>query len=527
MDKTRKSPRRTKPGTRTGVVTTAPIEESNPDQWFDSARSPEPSEGGNEDSKLPARTPARKKTKTPKQRVSMGLPGAKGADDDDGEDGSLSSSVSAEAKKYVRNLSKASTRTDSLMSPSNLSRVSTAPPTPRTDEKTLEEDHFPAEDRSEDDDIENPLYTQEGEEEAATTHDEAALSRHHAAKHDNEKPELGSPDHDFYNGNNDEDDEDEMGNDLCPPAHESSSDDDEETMNDKYASEGAKKNGNNIDGLESDNEKDDDNDGLGFNMVHDPETPEAVRAQRAKKEKEKLKRKQKNKHADEGSDNIETEDSKITPKLKKGKNQKKKKQRHVTFSPKGIPAGPRSYDFVPIGALVENSPEEDGPRRSKRARVKPLEFWRGEKMEFGAHNEEGDIADVFGNMPVVTGIQKALPTPYKKRKQPPSNNGGKKKTGRKSTASSDSLAPEEEEFDSRKLRKKYKILPGDEAYLWNDVNDDTADLSTYQLFVTWIVGRFCVLAFLRFVFFFSQKITHRGHFVRIPNGNVRLANYKT
>ena len=478
MDR-RQSPRRAKPGTRTNVDMDVPIDESNPDRWFDSARSPaEQVQEPKEDSKLPAKTPAKKKTRTPKQRVSMGLPGAKGDDVDDGDE---SSSVSTEGQ-YVKKIYKSKTRTDSLMSPSNLSRVSTAAPSPRTEEKMSEDDHFPAEDGSDDDndEIEKPLYTQEGDEEDAAAQEEAAVSQQAAAKSINEKPDLRSPPDDFYAGNqDDDDDDDELGTDLCPPAH-SSSEDEEEKVNDK--DEAAKKTGNDIGGLESDNEKDDDDDGPGFNMVHDPETPEAVRAQRAREEKEKLKQqKKKKKSSDEDSENDQTEEgSKVTPKLKKGKKQKKKDKRHVTFSPKGIPAGPRSYDFVPIGALVENSPEDDGPRRSRRAKVKPLEYWRGEKMEFGAHNEEGEFADAFGNMPVVKGIQKALPTPYKKRKQPPTNNNGKKKGGRKSTGSKGGgSVQEEEEFDSRKLRRKYKFLDGEKAFLWHDVEDDTEDLSKY------------------------------------------------
>jgi centromere protein C len=497
----RQSPRRAKPGTRTNVDLDVPIEESNPDRWFDSARSPDQVEGPKKDSKLPAKTPGRKKTRTPKQRVSMGLPGAKG--DDDVDDGDESSSVSTEGK-YVKKINKTKTRTDILMSPSNLSRVSTAAPSPRTEEKLSEEDQFPAEDGSDDDndEIEKPLYTQEGDEEAANDQEEAAISHQAAAKTSNEKPDLTSPTDDFYAGNQDDDDDDELGNDLCPPAHDSSSEDEEEKVNDN--DDAAKKSGNDIDGLESDNEKEDDHDGLGFNMVHDPETPEAIRAQHAREEKEKLKRQKKTKKSsDEDSENDQTEEgSKVTPKLKKGKKHKNKNKRHVTFSPKGIPAGPRSYDFVPIGALVENSPEEDGPRRSKRARLKPLEYWRGEKVEFGAHNEEGEIADAFGNMPVVKGIQKALPTPYKKRKQPPTNNSGKKKGGRKSTGSKGGgSVQEEEEFDSRKLRRKYKFLDGEKAFLWHDVEDDTEDLSKCCVIImldnlTRPLGSYLIICFL-------------------------------
>merc|ERR1711865_235042 len=175
------------------------------------------------------------------------------------------------------------------------------------------------------------------------------------------------------------------------------------------------------------NDGDDDDDDLGFelNMVHDPKTPQTVREARAKKEKEKLQNEKnegkKTKKKTESESDIDADEnideSQFTPKMKKGtKKQKKRKKRNVIFSPKGIPTGNRDYEMVPIGTLIEGSPDEAGPRRSKRAKVKPLEFWRGEKMEYGAHNEDGYMGEIFGNMPVVTGIQKALPTPYKKRK---------------------------------------------------------------------------------------------------------------
>ena len=88
-------------------------------------------------------------------------------------------------------------------------------------------------------------------------------------------------------------------------------------------------------------------------------------------------------------------------------------------------------------------------------------------MKFGAHNEDGYMGEVFGNMPVVTGIQRALPTPYKKRKQT-KNNVGAKKGGDSHTSSGQKGSAQGEEFDSKKLRRKYKFHDGEEAYLWLD-----------------------------------------------------------
>lgn len=160
--------------------------------------------------------------------------------------------------------------------------------------------------------------------------------------------------------------------------------------------------------------------------------------------------------------------------MKKGtKKQKKRKKRNVIFSPKGIPTGNRDYEMVPIGTLIEGSPDEAGPRRSRRAKVKPLEYWRNEKMEYGAHNEDGYMGEVFGNMPVVTGIQKALPTPYKKRKPQVNDRSAVAKKKRRKNFIDDE--DEEEEFDSKKLRKRYSYLDGEEAYLWDDAADNAAD----------------------------------------------------
>ena len=94
-------------------------------------------------------------------------------------------------------------------------------------------------------------------------------------------------------------------------------------------------------------------------------------------------------------------------------------------------------------------------------------------MEYVAHDEDGELGEAFGNMPIVGAIQKANPTPYKKKKVPPAAGGKKKKKG----SGSKGVVEEEEEFDSRKLRKKWKYLDGQDAYLWDDVNEDTGDQS--------------------------------------------------
>merc|ERR1711865_142070 len=176
------------------------------------------------------------------------------------------------------------------------------------------------------------------------------------------------------------------------------------------------------------------------------------------------------------------DESQFTPKMKKGtKKQKKRKKRNVIFSPKGIPTGNRDYEMVPIGTLIEGSPDEAGPRRSRRAKVKPLEYWRNEKMEYGAHNEDGYMGEVFGNMPVVTGIQKALPTPYKKRKPQVNDRSAvaKKKRRKNFIDDDDKDKVEKRQFDSKMMdENNYNDDDKNESIDAgiNDGDDDDDDL---------------------------------------------------
>jgi len=535
-------------GGRTGVIIEK-AENENVNDWFDTAHSPEAQSNHNRSysslkepsvddgrNRATTKTTRKKTVKTPKRRVSMTLPGAL-------EGGDL---VSTKATNYAKKLRKGGTGIN-FTSPSDLSRVSTAPYSPRDEgrKESMEETKTDNESKSNQEDgseIENALLTQEeeGSEEVGITEENEVIDRQSAAKQNTENLEPASPEDEFPAGGGQDEDE---GNDLGPPVlpDDYSVDEQEETeqlsetkkMNDNDsddekngsvdaseakkrndndsddekngsvdASEAKKRNDNDSDDEkngsvdaseakkrndnDSDDEKngsvdvstndyDNDDDGAGFNMVHDPETPEIVRKDRAKKEKlrnEKERKKTKKKSESDSED--DDEEAKSTPKIKKGRKQKKRKKRAVVFSPQGIPIANRDYESVPISALIESSPDEDGSRRSKRLKVKPLEYWRGEKMEFGEHNEEGYIGEAFGNMPVVTGIQKALPTPYRKRKQTKINTGTRK-NGRKKISSGVKGNDEEDEYDSNRLRKKYKFHDGEEAYLWDDVTDDTAD----------------------------------------------------
>lgn len=425
--------RKNRTGGRSGVLINK-LDDSNAgiEDWFDSARSPDaetkpkaaPPEEETEKNGSSRKKSSKKKTvKTPKSQVDMSLRGA--AKEDYTEEERDSSS----AKKYVSKLKRKGA--NGFTSPSDLSKVSTVAMSPRSEGSNEEEA--------------DGLMTQEN-------------VAYQAA--DSADDNLASAEDDFPAGDDEEDD-------LAPPElpQDSSNDEDEKVESNSF---------------DNNDDYDDHDEGPGFNMVHDPETPLTVREDRAKKEVARLREERRKKNRENGIES-ESEDNKDdaeedskTPEVKRSKKNKKKNNRRVVFSPKGIPTGNREYETVPIGALIEGSPDDDGPRRSRRAKFKPLQFWRGEKLQYGAHEERGYIGKAFGDMPIVTGVQKALPTPYKKRKQVTKKSAPTKGSRKKN---SDDDSAEDEEYNSRKLRRKYKYNDGEEALLWHDILEENNDQS--------------------------------------------------
>ena len=472
------STRKSKTGGRSGVVINK-IDDSNVglEDWFDSARSPETEskqkatatsskeeQRVDNDGSSGEKTSRKKTAKTPKQRVEMGLRGA--PKEDNTEEGRDSTS----AKKYVSRLKRKDTI--GFTSPSDLSKVSTVAFSPRSEGSNEAEDTGDVDDSE----TENALMTQEN-------------ITHHAASSADANLETSLVDFPVDNDENGDDD------DLAPPVLPQDSSNDEESK--KSNSEDEKIESTSFGNNDDYDDHDAGDEGPGFNLVHDPETPLTVREDRAKEEMDRLReeRRKKNKEngleseSDENNDDDE-EDSK-SPEVKRSKKNKKKNHRRVIFSPKGIPIANRDYETVPIGALIEGSPDQDGPRRSRRAKYKPLQYWRGEKMQYGAHGEHGFIGKAFGDMPVVTGIQKALPTPYKKRKQG-TNKSGPSKSSRKNNYSDATGISAEEDFNSKKLRRKFKFHDGEEAYLWDDIADETSDQSKL-LCPTYCAVSVCIL----------------------------------
>mmetsp|Transcript_4494 Transcript_4494/g.8639 ORF Transcript_4494/g.8639 Transcript_4494/m.8639 type:complete len:723 (+) Transcript_4494:342-2510(+) len=151
----------------------------------------------------------------------------------------------------------------------------------------------------------------------------------------------------------------------------------------------------------------------------------------------------------------------------------------------GYQAGPREYRTIPADEFEDHDDAPDGVRRSKRRKFRPLQFWKNEKIVYGPNQEEGDLAEVFGDMPMVAGVQQAEPTPYKQRAivrrksdqdedddSDDDNDANRKRKADKSSKKSDI---DDKPFDSTKLRKKFDIEDGDTAPIWWESKGVTLD----------------------------------------------------
>lgn len=407
------------------------------DAFFDKAQSPNPTLEGDEkkdDDSSPS-SPLRRSKRTPKKKRSpldmdFSLPGQTNQLEED--DGSVARTKQSNLGSKIMGLS----------SPSELSKVSTLPPTPGTELLGHDDDDLPA-----------------TQEEVEATRQAAADD---AGREQPAPLDHSSADEADFPVTQDEGEEEE-GDDLAPPILPE--DDDVGVEEDSLQV--------------SESLDDDDKEGTGFNMINDPETPQSVRDKRARKEEQELRARKKKRRK-----SVDTEDT--TPPRK---SKKKDKKRRVVFSPQGIPTGNRDYENIPLSHLVEPSPGDEGAsglRRSRRAKCKPLEFWKNEKLGYGPAEEdewEDEWADAIGDMPVVKHVVKALPTPYRKRK--PNANAAKKKSKsgkkgkRRSSRDSDDDDVIEEVFDTKELKRKFKsnLVEGESTIVWDDGKDESNELS--------------------------------------------------
>ena len=190
------------------------------------------------------------------------------------------------------------------------------------------------------------------------------------------------------------------------------------------------------------------------------------------------------------SDSSSTTPTSVLRNTEKGGKKKKKKdakKSSVKFSTpngvsQGIPTGNREYEAVPVsdyrGDDEATTPGGSRLRRSKRARFKPLDFWKNEKLIYEPQRETGLLGEAMGDMPVVAGVMHALPTPYKVPKPRPKKDDDepkkKSKKGKKRSGDdSDDDEPSGEPFDDKSLRKKYKIRSGESGHVWSETLENT------------------------------------------------------
>lgn len=479
------------------------------DAFFDQAKSPTLSPAvGSGDEKKDDEAPRRSKRNSPQPQrkpaadLTLTLPGQQEED--------IRSSVSppdANPKHYhsKRRLPTNKRGVLGLTSPSELSQVSTLPPSP-----PAELPASPGEQEEIQVNHQLPTSTEQQEQPVEITRQRDDDEPREPA--DSHLPAVGDVDNDIAAQVNDNEDE---GDDLAPPVlHDDDDEDDDvaleappvqeperkqESLDDSKLSTKVHTPTHDLSDTESDegdfprhtmdaghndhDDDDDDKEGPGFSITHDPETPASLRQERKRKEQDEIRSRTKKKGRPSMNDSVVSN------------RKSKKKKRHVLFSPQGIPVANRDYENIPLAHLVEASPDDEeknrqggGVRRSKRARCQPLAFWKNEKLEYAPYDDtDSDLAEAIGDMPVPKNVVKALPTPYRKRKPVKkiasrSTSSSTKKKMKKSTQESSS-DDEQSVFDSSRLKRKYKgnLLRGDTATVWDDSNDDSNDLSTYQI----------------------------------------------
>ena len=484
-------------------------------------------------------------------RPNMGLPGSRRGDDEDDDEVDLDRSTTSDGSsrkstgKRVRYSVKAKRNNNKRISfsPSELSSVSTAPPTPRDPEMEEDEDegfenhmddyqeedleqHSPTQHDSSsssndntDSETREPFPTprsdgqfldaeEDAEEDLEIAHGQSNRRRGVQPMDDDDSNPYPEQERESSskrglgeeNGDGTADTEDDDEGDLLPPnpPEESSPEVDTPTT--------VPKSNEKRSGAYDASDDDEDKEGDGFqifdgdeedaNIVHDPETPASTRKKRAdlerleieeeaykeRKKKNKTKGGKPRKKDSDNSSSSENEDESQTYRKKTPKT-KKKTRFAPAVSPAGYPSDNRGYEVQPIETFAPEGPT-NGLRRSSRAKYKPLEHWRNEKPIY----VKNDAVNRYGDMPIVSGIQKALPTPHKKRAVKKGDKMKKKKHVESSRNASKSASRHHDEYDDeddeiefnyRSLGRQGKIIEDETACIWDDGADDTIDTSKY------------------------------------------------
>jgi centromere protein C len=130
--------------------------------------------------------------------------------------------------------------------------------------------------------------------------------------------------------------------------------------------------------------------------------------------------------------------------------------------------------IVELQPNKSNHENEKSLRRSARVRIQPLEFWKGDCVEYGP-NDFGDGYEGVTNMSIPRYIRKADPTPYKQRKCRP--NVAPKPFKQKNETTHLEGKSSAESFDDTRLRKKYDYIDGNAADIWNDTTAEFGEMS--------------------------------------------------
>jgi centromere protein C len=418
-------------GKRTGIVFgekgAIPVKDGMEDmnKFWDAAKTPDEKVVVEKKKKALKPQNASTRTEVPKHKPRFSLPGQV---QDEGDDDDKAAN---KARRILSRVSKTNKEQELEWSPSELSRVSTAPPTPASVVTQHEEDEMPY----------SPLEAQHEEDQTPLSPPEEVRTSPGEEHEEAVLPQASnSPTEDTFPSTTDEPEDDQFPvddyDDMVPPPPP-----EEEGADLSLPTEDVPK--DDVEFPDVDDDDDDDKEGEGFAIVHDPETPESVRTERVQQEKERERKKKARRKEKDVASVADT-----TVQSKKPKRSKKK----VTYSsPMGYPAGNREYEFVPVSDFKE-SPKDKNVRRSRRARTKPLAFWKNERPFYEAHNETGILGEAMGNMPVVTAFIAAQPTPYKKRKVTAvASTSNKKKKSAKQAGGV--VEVEDTPFDTKKLRK--------------------------------------------------------------------------
>ena len=128
--------------------------------------------------------------------------------------------------------------------------------------------------------------------------------------------------------------------------------------------------------------------------------------------------------------------------------------------------------------------EKSSLRRSQRARFEPIQWWKNERLMYGPHNEEGYLGEAMGDMPVVTHVNRALPTKCEvkeakpQQKAPVEKTIGGKRGGKKRSGEEAMLRVEDmPKLDDKAFRKKYKktFRDGELGSVWSEISEETTE----------------------------------------------------